>query len=288
MTHEQIFSYICNIRKASERIVTTALLLLFCSVITSAQEVFSNEDLTISRLKDKTWVVETSDKTTMYIIEGEHHAMLIDTGTKCKDLDKVVRNITNKPLYVVITHLHPDHAGNIGYFDEVYLHPSDTVMMSEYQYDGKINYLQDGQTFDLGGITMQTVWLPCHTPGSIVMVNKQSGDCFTGDAVGSWQVWLHLEPHTPMTTIVKSYARLLDLMKKGEVKYLWCGHYPYVKTYYGIDYFTTMKTLAERVSKGDIKSAKPFQMPPSIHAKGNSKVLQKGKIMLVFNADKIN
>lgn len=288
MTLKQLFSYICNVKATARYGAFTILLMLFFVVATSAQEVFKNEDLTISRLKDKTWVVETSDHTTMYIIEGDHHAMLIDTGTKCKDLDKVVRQITNKPLYVIVTHLHPDHAGNIGYFDEVYMHAADTVMMAEYKYDGKINYLQDGQTFDLGGITMQTVWLPCHTPGSIVMVNKQSGDCFTGDAIGSWQVWLHLEPYVPMTTSVKSYKRLIGLMEKGEVKYLWCGHYPYVKTYYGIDYLKTLERLAEKASKGNIKGAKPFQMPPSMHAQGNSKFLQEGKVMLVFNADKIN
>lgn len=288
MTKKQFISYFCNVSRSTAKVATMMVMLLYCSVIAFSQEVFKNEDLTISRLKDRTWVVETSDHTTMYIVEGDHHAMLIDTGTKCKDLDKVVRRITNKPLYVVVTHLHPDHAGNMGYFDEVYLHPADTVMMAEYKYDGKINYLQDGQTFDLGGIIMQTVWLPCHTPGSIVMVNKQSGDCFTGDAIGSWQVWLHLEPHVPMTTSVKSYKKLISLMEGGEVKYLWCGHYPYVKTYYGIDYLKTLERLAERASKGDIKGAKPFKMPPSMHAQGNSQFLQEGKVMLVFNADKIN
>src|SRR5665647_2004767 len=74
--------------------------------------VFTNADLTISKLEDGLWVINTTDKASMYIIEGSQKAMLIDTGTKCEKLDEVVRHITNKPLYVVITHLHSDHASN--------------------------------------------------------------------------------------------------------------------------------------------------------------------------------
>ena len=69
-------------------------------------QVFKNSDLEIFQLEDKVWVVETTDKTTMYIIEGNDKALLIDTGTKCADLDKVVKQITRKPLYVVLTHAH--------------------------------------------------------------------------------------------------------------------------------------------------------------------------------------
>ena len=38
-----------------------------------------------------------------------------------------------KSLDVVVTHLHPDHAGNMKYFDTIYLHPADTVMIKEYR-----------------------------------------------------------------------------------------------------------------------------------------------------------
>ena len=41
-------------------------------------------------LKEKTWVFSTWDHTTMYLIEGEDKAVLIDTGTRCADLDKIV------------------------------------------------------------------------------------------------------------------------------------------------------------------------------------------------------
>lgn len=114
------------------------LIALFAGWNAAIGQVFKNSDLEISKLEDKVWVVETTDKTTMYIIEGNDKALLIDTGTKCANLDKVVGQITKKPLYVVLTHAHGDHAGNIAYFDDIYLHAADTVLLQKYK--GKIHF----------------------------------------------------------------------------------------------------------------------------------------------------
>lgn len=100
--------------------------LLFVCMAIGAQTVFKNEEVEVSLLKEKTWVFSTWDYTTMYLIEGEDKAVLIDTGTRCADLDKIVGQITGKPLEVIVTHMHPDHAGCIKYFDKVWMHRADT------------------------------------------------------------------------------------------------------------------------------------------------------------------
>lgn len=288
MKQKCLFSYFCNIHTLIMKSTFILLGSLLCSITSVAQQVFKNDELTVSKLKDKTWVVETSDKTTMYIVEGDKRAMLIDTGTKCTALDEIVRKITSKPLDVVITHLHPDHAGNIHYFDSIYLHPADTVMMGEYHYEGKINYVAEGQVFDLGGTEIEVAWMPGHTPGSIVLLNRATGDCFSGDAFGSGQVWLQLEPHVPMTDYLQSCRRMRQLMEQDGIRYIWCGHYPYVKTYYDLGYICKMETLAQRLAAGDTEGTKPFRMPPSTHALGHSVYLSDGPVMIVYNADKIN
>jgi len=79
------------------------VVIVFSGLFASAQSVFKNNDLEISKLEDKVWVIETTDKTTMYLIEGTEKALLIDTGTKCEKLDEVIHKITQKPLDVVIT-----------------------------------------------------------------------------------------------------------------------------------------------------------------------------------------
>lgn len=271
------------------------LLLIFicCALANSAQQMFANGELTVSRLagRKNVWVIETNDNCTMYIIEGKRRALLIDTGTKNTDLDKVVRRFTKKPLDVVVTHLHPDHAGNVKFFDAVWIHPADTVMMHEYcSVKDRFRFLHDGQRFDLGDTVIETIHTPGHTPGSVVFADWATGDCFTGDAFGSGQVWLQLEPHVPMTEYLKSCQHMNRLMKKGDIKYLWCGHYPYVKTYYGINYIHQMEQLASRLVKGDTTGNVPFTLPPSIHNKGNARILadDSGRVMIVYNADKIN
>ena len=75
-------------------------------------------------------------------VGGNDKAALIDAGTRCADLDKIVESITNKPYDVIITHAHPDHAGCIGYFDEVWMHRNDSILIKErtVNYTGKVRY----------------------------------------------------------------------------------------------------------------------------------------------------
>lgn len=84
----------------------TGLSAIFIWTSASAQ-VFKNDELTISSLGNKVWVIETYDNTTMYLVEGDEKALLIDTGTKCKKLDEIIRQITQKPLFVVLTQAYP-------------------------------------------------------------------------------------------------------------------------------------------------------------------------------------
>ncbi len=258
-------------------------------ILLNAQEVYKNEDLSISKLKDWMWVVETTDMTTMYILEGSKRAILIDTGTKCENLDKVVSQITQKPLDVVITHLHPDHAGNIKYFDEIYLHPADTLLIADYRdYKGKIHYIHEGDVFNLGNIELKVYLMPGHTPGSIVLVDHKNGDCYSGDTLGSGQVWLQLKPHVPMNVYHETCIRMEQLMEQG-VKDIWCGHYPYLKMSLKQPYITQMRMLSKRISDGDISDAKPYPIQNSNkYLCKNPVIMQNGMAMIVFDADNIN
>lgn len=257
-------------------------------VAPSTQEVYKNDDLTVSLLEEKTWVVETKDMTTMYILEGNDRAMLIDTGTKCTDLDKVVRKITDKPLYVVITHNHVDHAGNIGYFDEVYMHPADKDVRST-PFGGKYNWIQDGHVFDLGGRKVEVVLMPGHTPGSIVLLDKSRNACYSGDAFGSGQVWLQLRPHVPMRTYYESCVRMERIMKEQGITKIYCGHYPYFRKALHLSYITEMKDLAERICSGAGVEAAPYKMSDAIDIASETSVYAvNGTAMIVYDAENIN
>ena len=261
-------------------------ILLLSGWFASAQPVFKNNDLEISKIGDRLWVIETTDKTTMYIVEGDKKAMLIDTGTKCEKLNEVVRKITQKPLIVVITHMHGDHAGNMDQFDEVYFHPADTVLLKQVKpYPGKIHFVKDGQVFNLGGKKLEVSDMPAHTPGSIVVLDRKEGSCFSGDAFGSGQVWLQLRPYATMKTYINSLNKMEALMDNGITK-IYCGHYPYVKKAYDKSYIVAMKELAEVIDNGTVKDAKPFDRKVSIGC-DHPMIATNGPASIVYDPDHI-
>lgn len=265
------------------------LFLLMLAIVTCAavraemSPVYTNDDLTITPVGNGTWVVETTDKTTMYILEGADRALLIDTGTKCEKLDKVVRSITRKPVDVVATHCHYDHVGNVKYFDNVYMHPADSVLIPGgpmKDYKGKITYVREGHTFDLGGRRIDVYEMPGHTPGSIILVEEARHDAYTADAFGSGQVWLQLSPRPSVASYILTCERMMRLMEEKGIEKLWPGHYPYLKHPLGMSYMQDMITLARKVNEGDVTDARVFgeDIP------GNTiRVMGNGQAEMVFD-----
>jgi glyoxylase-like metal-dependent hydrolase (beta-lactamase superfamily II) len=274
--------------KKQPKTLIVIFLIISCSVL-SAQEVFKNSDLTISKLEQGVWVVETTDMATMYIIEGTERAMLIDVGTQCEKLDEVVRKITNKPLIVVLTHYHPDHAGNIRYFDEVYMHPLDTAIKLDIEFNGKFRWLQDGDVFDLGNRKIEVAWLPGHTPGSIVLLDRTINAAYIGDTYGSGQIWLHLHPTSPMKTYYESCVRMEKIMREQNITKLYVGHYPLFKRPLTLNYIVDMKDLAKRLSEGNTNGSTPYRMPfQSDLATDNPAVITNGTATIVFDPQRAN
>lgn len=61
----------------------------------------------------------------LFLIVGNSRALLIDTGTAAFDLPALIGRLTLLPMDVALTHGHMDHAGGMGWFHRVHLHPAD-------------------------------------------------------------------------------------------------------------------------------------------------------------------
>jgi hydroxyacylglutathione hydrolase len=79
----------------------------------------------IVEFKKDTYEIDEFDCASCFLLVGSEKAMLIDTGIGVGDLAGAVRKITDKPLYVVITHGHGDHLGNAWRFPDIWIHPKD-------------------------------------------------------------------------------------------------------------------------------------------------------------------
>ncbi len=144
------------------------------------KEVFKNNDVVFHQIDEHTWVGSghLMYNESLYLLEGTDKAVLIDAGTDIKDLDKIVASITDKPVMLVATHVHPDHTGSsIDCFPEIYINPGDTVLIPQMmpKYKGKVVFLKDGQVIDLGGRQLEVVFTPAHTPGSLPLLIRAPG-----------------------------------------------------------------------------------------------------------------
>lgn len=149
-----------------------------------------------------------------YLVEGQQSAALVDTGFGVGSLKEYVESLTTLPYVVLLTHGHLDHAGGAGEFEQVYMNEKDLQLAGEhttlekrapyfcsgdYAISG-INEkdfippldlkrylpLQDGQSFDLGGVTVTMLALPGHTRGSMCALVNEARAVLLGDACNSF------------------------------------------------------------------------------------------------------
>lgn len=252
-----------NIDKIFERTVGAVALAAIAStgcLNCEAEPVYRDSVLTATVIEPGVTVIETLDKTTMYLVEGDSAALLIDTGTACATLGDAVAALTSKPLKVVLTHGHYDHADNVGFFPEIYMHPADTVLPTPAlkRYGGTVHPVSDGDIFPLGGRELAVLHTPGHTPGSICLIDKEAGIAFTGDAFGSGALWLQVEPQSPLDVFAESCGRMIELMDAEGIGRLYVGHYPYLKRPLGLDYMLDVAVNARRIDRGDTAESTLF------------------------------
>jgi len=187
--------------------------------------VFSNDDVVFHQIDDHTWVGSGHEMwhESLYLVEGSDKAVLIDAGTNIKNLDKIVATITKKPVMLVATHVHPDHIGSANYFPEIYINPSDTVLIPKFMpnYKGVIKYLKDREIINLGDRQLEVVFTPAHTPGSTTFIDKKYGYGFSGDSFGTGLLLLFGN----FSTFISSCEKICSIMENDKIKYLYSGHY---------------------------------------------------------------
>lgn len=129
------------------------------------------------------WSIE-EDFVRCFLVAGQERALLLDTGLGKGDLKECVQSLTKLPLMVVHTHADGDHTGGDSFFGEISLHEADWL---RYQKDHPANtphsFLQRGQVLDLGGVELEVIHVPGHTPGSIALLDRQRRTLFAGDTV---------------------------------------------------------------------------------------------------------
>ena len=184
-------------------------------------EVYRDKNVVFWKLDNHTWIGSGNrvSSETLYLIEGEDKAVLIDAGTNIPKLDKIIKRITKKPVDLLLTHGHGDHAGAAGCFDELWMNTDDKGMLRNYK--GTIHHIENGQRFDLGGRVLEAFYTPGHTSGSVTFLEVGTDKGYSGDAYGS----TNLLVNTELATLLNTCEESLRYYKENGYKNFYPGHY---------------------------------------------------------------
>ena len=164
----------------------------------------------------------------MYLVEGEERAVLIDSGFGVGDLAGFVKALSDKPVTVLLTHGHLDHAFGAAAFDDVRMSPLDAPVLRAHQIlsegvlqearaQGRLTVpapdpqafgvLSDGEVFNLGDLHVRSLAVPGHTPGSTAFLIAEERVLITGDAANQ-RTFLFHEEAASVSAYQESLARL--------------------------------------------------------------------------------
>ncbi len=87
----------------------------------------------VTQIAPHTWCISEFHLVNAFLVEGKERAALIDTGCGIGNLAQIVRELTDKPLIVLITHGHFDHNGGVFEFpgSTIYQHPADACQREQ-------------------------------------------------------------------------------------------------------------------------------------------------------------
>lgn len=166
-----------------------------------------------------------------YIIGDSGEAAVIDPGVDNEIIKAVLNEQKLKLKYIIFTHAHIDH---IIYMEELQrncggqtaVHEDDAPLLGSVMYNGSMIFgmhkvfkdtdmkLRDGDILEIGGLKLEILHTPGHTPGGICI---KVGDCLmTGDTLFRLSVGrtdLGLGDHDQLMNSLRKIMKLDDSIK---------------------------------------------------------------------------
>jgi hydroxyacylglutathione hydrolase len=176
-----------------------------------------------------------------YLIQGNSAALLFDTGPGVRNIAPVVAALAHKPLTVLPSHMHFDHTGNLHRFSNIaiadlpilracmrgdMLHASDDLFLGHYEDMlwkpvPVSQWLPIGRLIDLGGVTLEVIHTPGHSPDSISLWNREANILFAADFIYPGPLYAQV-PGSDLEDYLASATCLLALIDTET--HIYCAH----------------------------------------------------------------
>lgn len=162
---------------------------------------------TCEKLSEHIYRIVDALEVACYLVVGEEKACLLDTCPGEGNIRAFVESITDLPLIVVVSHAHMDHCGGAGYFSKVFLKEEEKPILAVHRsqafraefFSGHLGIemapedfaavpeevfedIPDNTILDLGGVSVELLPFPGHTPGMICPLIPEDRAIVIGDA----------------------------------------------------------------------------------------------------------
>jgi len=170
---------------------------------------------------------------------GGSGCVVVDPGDEADRIAERIDERGWKPVAIVNTHAHLDHIGGIQELKEKYgipllLHEADEPLLRSAPEHARFfgvaeptvpavdRRLSDGDVLDFGGIRLEVLHTPGHSPGSVSLV--AGGRVFVGDTLFEGSIGRTDLPGGSHGTLLRSIRRRLFALPDEAIVH--CGHGP--------------------------------------------------------------
>ena len=155
-----------------------------------------------------------------FLIVGEQQALLIDTGFEDSGVYQAVREVTDLPVQVLLTHGDRDHTGGLKDFGSCYLTQKDWHLLDS---GIEVKDLREGDIFRCGDFCLEVLEIPGHTYGSVAFLDREKKLLLPGDSVQKEGPIFMFGAHRNLDLYIESQKKLCGLADQAET-ILPCHH----------------------------------------------------------------